>query len=288
MNKKVVILTGVSGSGKSVALRQLEDQGFDCIDNLPVPFVADVVHALSNDGVALLALVVDVRSRGDLISLPKTIHELKQEGIAVQVFFLDADNATVMQRYHETRRQHPLTNKLSTETEPASLEHCILHERQLLSPLRDIAYVMDTSGVSPVVLRRWVSELISDRSSQVVVTIQSFAFKEGVPNDADLVFDARCLPNPYYDVSLRPLTGKDEAVQTWFEQYPQVAAFVDDIEQFIQKWSSYYLNDTRSYLTVAVGCTGGQHRSVYVAQQLAHRLGDLDGRALRLQHRALR
>ncbi|AIL32121.1 RNase adapter RapZ [Basilea psittacipulmonis] len=273
MNKNfcVVILTGTSASGKSVALKRLEDQSFNCIDNIPVAYIEDVVEKSSQDSQPL-ALAVDIRSSGDLLRLPKIVEHIRQANIPLQIFFLDADDHTSIRRYSETRRKHPLA--LRYPEKKWSLIACIEQERQLLAPLRDLGYVIDTSDMRPSDLRRYISELVSFNASELLLTLESFAFKTGVPNDADLVFDVRCLPNPYYDPALAPLTGKDKAIEQWLSQYEEVESFINDIYQFLIKWLPVYLRDTRSYLNVAIGCTGGKHRSVYVVETLAKRLSN--------------
>jgi UPF0042 nucleotide-binding protein len=195
-------------------------------------------------------------------------------GTALHVIFLDADDNTLMQRYSESRRRHPLTDRLRHEGLDPSLQDCILRERELLAPLRNQEHVIDTSDLSPGQLRAWVRDLVQTDRPSVILTFESFAYKRGVPHDADLVFDVRCLPNPHYDAQLRPLTGRDAPVAAWLAQFGSVEAMIDDIAAFIRKWLPLYMQDTRNYLTVAIGCTGGQHRSVYVTEQLARRFAD--------------
>lgn len=271
---KIVLITGISGSGKSVALRFLEDVGYTCVDNLPVQFLHDFIASTREDGLERVAVAIDSRSRGELAGVPDLITSLRSIGTAFKVIFLDSNDHTLLQRYSESRRRHPLTDRLRQDGKSPSLQECIDTERELLAPLRDQEHVIDTSDLTPGQLRAWMRDLIQTDQAPVVLTFESFAYKRGVPNDADLVFDVRCLPNPHYDRTLRPLTGRDEPVATWLAQFGSVQAMIDDIAGFIRRWLPLYLQDTRNYLTIAIGCTGGQHRSVYVVEQLAKRFSD--------------
>ncbi len=271
---KIVLITGISGSGKSVALRLLEDSGYLCVDNLPVRFLHDFIATTREDGLERVAVAIDVRSPGELEDLPAVITGLRASGTEFRVVFLDANDHTLLQRYSESRRRHPLTDRLATGGKSPSLQECIDTERELLAPLREQEHVIDTSDLTPGQLRAWMRELVQADRSSVVLTFESFAYKRGVPGDADLVFDVRCLPNPHYDRELRPLTGRDDAVAKWLAQFGSVETMIDDIAGFIRRWLPLYMQDTRNYLTVAVGCTGGQHRSVYVTEQLARRFAD--------------
>lgn len=280
---RVVLITGISGSGKSVALRMLEDSGFTCVDNLPLSFLTEFVATAHDAGMERVAVAIDVRSPGQLAELPNVITALRAMGTQLSVVFLDASTETLTQRYSESRRRHPLTDRASRGGPPVSLAECIDMERELLAPLRDQEHVIDTSGLTPGQLRAWIRELIDADRSPLVLTFASFAFKRGVPNDADLVFDVRCLPNPYYDSNLRPLTGRDKPVADWLAGFEIVQRMVDDIDGFIRRWLPQYTLDTRNYLTVAIGCTGGQHRSVYVVEELARRFSEHD--PLLVRHR---
>jgi UPF0042 nucleotide-binding protein len=268
----VVLITGISGSGKSVALRLLEDTGYTCVDNLPVRFLSEFIQCAEVDSVTQrVAVAIDVRTPGELAELPNVIAQKRSSGINLRVIFLDASDHTLMQRYSESRRRHPLTDRLCPNGAPASLTECITLERELLAWLRDRAHVIDTSSLTPGQLRLWIRDLIQDECPALVLTFESFAYKHGVPCDADLVFDVRCLPNPHYDPALRPLTGCDAPVAEWLASCEEVDGMIGDIEQFVTKWLPRYTLDTRNYLTVGIGCTGGQHRSVYVVQKLAER-----------------
>ena len=271
---RVVLITGISGSGKSVALRMLEDASFTCVDNLPVRFLAEFIANSRDEGIERVAIAIDARSPGELAELPDVITALRAMGTSLRAVFLDADNETLVQRYSESRRRHPLTDRLQRGGKAPSLEDCIALERELLAPLRDQEHVIDTSDLTPGQLRAWMQDLIQADRPALVLTFESFAYKRGVPRDADLVFDVRCLPNPYYDRDLRPLTGRDALVAAWLAEYEIVGQMIDDIASYLHRWLPQYTLDTRNYLTVAIGCTGGQHRSVYVVEQLALRFAD--------------
>ncbi len=271
---RIVLITGISGSGKSVALRLLEDTGYTCVDNLPVRFLHEFIASTRESGLERVAVAIDVRSPGDLDELPDVITSLRAMGTAFRVIFLDANDHTLHQRYSESRRRHPLSDRLEKNGKSPSLQECIDTEREMLAPLREQEHVIDTSDLTPGQLRAWIRDLVQADRAPVILTFESFAYKRGVPGDADLVFDVRCLPNPHYDSALRPLTGKDEPVARWLAQFGSVETMIDDIAGFVRRWLPLYIQDTRSYLTVAVGCTGGKHRSVYVTEQLARRFAD--------------
>jgi len=278
---KIVLITGISGSGKTVALHGLEDAGYLCMDNLPVRFLPDTMLGAQEDSLDRVAVAIDARSPGDLAQLPDVMAGLRDAGHTLRVVFLDAADAILQQRYAESRRRHPLA--LRGQGSTSSLQECIQIERALLEPLRAAAHVIDTSHLTPGQLRTWVLELVQADRAPTLLTFESFAYRRGVPGDADLVFDVRCLPNPHYDRALRPLTGRDVAVAQWLAQCPDVEPMINDIATFIRRWLPHYLRDTRSYLTVGIGCTGGQHRSVYVVEQLAKRF--LDHPAVLVRHR---
>ena len=268
---RVVLITGISGSGKSVALRLLEDSGYTCVDNLPVRFLSEFIASVRDSMVKLVAVAIDARSPDEIDELPGVITALRAMGTSLRVVFLEADDETLIARYSESRRRHPLSDRIAAEGITASLEQCIAMERELLEELRNQEHVIDTSGLSPGQLRAWVRDLVQADRAPLLITFESFAFKKGVPRDADLMFDVRCLPNPHYDKDLRPLTGRDKPVADWLASFDECGQMIDDIETFIRKWLPHYTEDTRSYLTVAIGCTGGQHRSVYVVESLAKR-----------------
>ncbi|WP_348695062.1 RNase adapter RapZ [Duganella fentianensis] len=269
---RIVLLTGISGSGKSVALNVLEDTGFYCVDNLPPALLASLVDTLVQEGMEALAVAVDARSSASLASLPDDVTRLRAQGHDVKVMFLTANTHSLVARFSETRRSHPLSHELRPGQNPASrrtLIECILEERERLAPIEKLGHVVDTSELSANKLRAWVKDLVAIERAPIILFFESFAFKLGVPLDADFVFDVRALPNPYYDLTLRPLNGRDQPVIDFLNAQPSALELFKDIRDFIEKWLPSFKTDNRSYLTVAVGCTGGQHRSVYMAEQLA-------------------
>ncbi len=270
---KIVLVTGMSGSGKSVALNVLEDAGYFCIDNLPVAFLEEAARNLSAEGHRLLAVAVDARTSGSLNQLSQSLEGLRIEGHNLKVLFLNARDDTLIQRYSETRRRHPLSRQLMQQQQLSDdsvqgLAQCIELERELLSEIAPLGIPLDTSDLQPQALRRWVKEILDLETSKLTVLFQSFAFKDGIPLDADLVFDARCLPNPYYRAELKSLNGRDQPVIDFLRESSEVAEMITDITAYLQKWLPRHAEENRSYLTVAIGCTGGQHRSVYCVEQL--------------------
>jgi UPF0042 nucleotide-binding protein len=268
---RVILITGISGSGKSVGLNALEDAGYFCVDNLPPALLRALVATRINEGDLTLAVSVDARSAVSLSSLPADIQWLKEQGHDVKIIFLTAKTEALIPRFSETRRSHPLSHRIGSEnpTDRLTLIECIRQEREMLSAIEELGHVIDTSGLSANKLRTWIKDLIGSERTPLTLLFESFAFKFGVPLDADLVFDVRVLPNPYYDINLRPLTGFDTPVIEYLDAQPQAIELLKDIRSFIEKWLPAYKNDNRSYLTVAIGCTGGQHRSVYMAEHLA-------------------
>jgi UPF0042 nucleotide-binding protein len=264
---ELIIVTGLSGSGKSIALRVLEDSSYYCIDNLPATLLPQISHHLDATNQHKVAISIDSRSAA-LEALPNAIEILKSSGISVQVLFLESSVETLVKRFSETRRKHPLTDNNTT------LAESISHERELLAGIADLGHHIDTSNLSANRLRNYILDFISHPNSHqsvngLTLLFTSFGFKNGLPLDADFVFDVRSLPNPHYDQVLRPLTGKDSAVQTFLEKEPEVIEMLADIQHYIEKWLPSFDADNRSYLTVAIGCTGGQHRSVYFVEQLS-------------------
>jgi RNase adapter protein RapZ len=286
----IVIVTGISGSGKSVALAALEDLGFFCVDNLPAKLLPDLIAVQTDRGTARVAVAVDSRSGGDTAEVSAHIRNLSRMG-QVQVVFLTSNSPTLIARFSETRRRHPLNQRdamraLGVEdTRERSLSECIELERELMAPLAELGVVVDTSDLRSTQLRDWLRDVVQAQARRLLLTFETFAFKRGVPLDADLVFDVRCLPNPYYEPKLRTLTGQDAPVAAYLAQIPAVASMTQDIKTFLDKWLPEYERDGRSYLTVAIGCTGGQHRSVYIAEQLAQHFGH-ETQVL-IRHRAL-
>jgi UPF0042 nucleotide-binding protein len=263
---QINLITGISGSGKSVALRAFEDAGYDCVDNLPVSLLESLITTLEKENSERVAVAIDARRGESITELPSILESLSRHH-RVRVVFLNADTNTLVQRFSETRRRHPLSTNLK-QTQSATLIEAIDHERSLLEPLRTQAHSIDTSNLPAHALRSWIQDLLKDKPVGLTVIFESFGFKKGVPSEADLVFDVRCLPNPHYDKILRPLTGKDKPVQEFLEKIPEVVSMEGDIIQFIDKWLPHYIADGRSYLTVAIGCTGGQHRSVYLVNRI--------------------
>lgn len=263
---ELIIITGLSGSGKSIALRVLEDSGYYCIDNLPATLLPQISHHLDAANQHKVAISIDSRSAA-LEALPNAIEMLNSSGVLAQVLFLESTVETLVKRFSETRRKHPLSDANTT------LAESILRERELLAGLSDLGHHIDTSNLSANTLRQTIRELINIKANaddnNMVLLFTSFGFKNGIPLDADFVFDVRSLPNPHYDPILRPLTGKDALVQTFLQNQPNAGEMLGDIQQYIQKWLPSFVADNRSYLTVAIGCTGGQHRSVYFVEQLA-------------------
>lgn len=260
---QLFLISGLSGSGKSVALNVLEDSSYYCVDNLP----AELLHVLTNNlklaGVKKVAVSVDVRSGNSVLLLPQYIEKLKQQSVDVHVLFLDAKNETLVKRFSETRRLHPLSDGVKT------LPECVALERELLAEIASIGHHIDTSDLNANALRAWIKQFITLDRARLTLLFESFAFKNGLPLDADFVFDVRCLPNPHYDPVLRPFTGRDKPVIEFLDNTPLAQKMYTDIRDFVGNWLPSFVADNRSYLTVAIGCTGGQHRSVYFAEKLA-------------------
>jgi UPF0042 nucleotide-binding protein len=285
---RLVLITGMSGSGKSVALRLLEDVGYYCVDNLPPRFLAQLAAYLAESGQQKVAVSVDARSDPSLAALPEIIAGLHGAGHDLRVLFLTASTESLVHRYSETRRRHPLSSRLAAEpgAEP-TLTESIEAERELLAPLDKAGHVIDTSGLAPATLREWVRQFAGAEPATLTLAFESFAFKNGVPAAADLLFDVRNLPNPFYEPALRPLTGLEAPVAAFLAREPIVAQLIDDIDAFIEKWLPSYHADNRHYLTVAIGCTGGQHRSPYVVEQLATRFAARRRERVLARHRSL-
>jgi RNase adapter protein RapZ len=267
----LVLITGISGSGKSVALHALEDAGWFCVDNLPPELLRGfiAVESARDGGARRSAVAVDVRSAESLTHLPMLIDQLRREGVGVRPYFLDASTDALVRRFSETRRPHPLSADITGGAR--ALVDAIELERTLLADLRDRSTVIDTSQLRPSQLARWLRDAVGARGATLTVVFESFAFKHGVPLDADFVFDLRVLTNPHYERELRPLTGRDAPVKAFLQAQPEVGVMLQQIESFIGHWLDAFRDGQRAYLTVALGCTGGQHRSVYAAEQLAQR-----------------
>lgn len=278
---QLVLISGLSGSGKSIALNVLEDAGYYCVDNLPAPLLGELLEHLRQAGHARVAVAADMRGGASIAALPPQLRQLEAAGVAVRFVFLDARDEVLIQRFSETRRRHPLADGGST------LAEAIANEREALETLKSLGHRIDTSNIRPNALRAMIKDFIAVDADAGSLTLlfASFGFKFGLPLDADLVFDVRCLPNPHYDPELRPLTGRDPAVIAFLEGQPEVRKMFADIRRYLEEWLPAYVRDNRSYLTVALGCTGGQHRSVWFAENLAACFRD-KARVL-VRHRAL-
>ena len=276
----LILISGLSGSGKSVALHLLEDAGYYCVDNLPVIMLTVLVRMLKEEGIAKVAVAVDARSGDGIELLNDKLALLEKEGTQATFIFLHASPETLLKRYSESRRRHPLAAHGQT------LEEAIRAESELLEPISTLGHRIDTSNLKANALREWIRQFIeSTPGSGLTLMFESFGFKHGIPLDADFVFDVRCLPNPHYDNDLRVLTGKDQPVVDFLEAEEEVCRMRDDIARFVATWLPSFIRDNRNYLTVGIGCTGGQHRSVYIAEWLAREFAD-QARVL-VRHRTL-
>ncbi|MEZ5701151.1 MAG: RNase adapter RapZ [Burkholderiaceae bacterium] len=267
---ELVLITGMSGSGKSVALTALEDLGFYCVDNLPPELLASFVALEQSHRASRVAIAIDVRSASSLPGLPERLARVTTDhgqNIQLRTVFLDTATDILVRRFSETRRRHPLSLKQADDQHQA-LTDAIELERDLLAELREHALVIDTGLIRPAQLRSQIKDLLGTRHAPLTLVFESFAFKRGVPMDADFVFDVRMLPNPHYEPELKPLTGRDAPVAEFLARQPEVADMQQTITEFLQRWLPPMLRDHRSYVTVAIGCTGGQHRSVYLVEQL--------------------
>ena len=290
---QLILVTGLSGSGKSVALNVLEDAGYYCVDNLPAPLLPELVATLREAGRDKVAVAVDARTasitdsvRKGVTDLPQYLSNLTFYGVDVRVLFLDAKTETLIKRFSETRRRHPLDDGSAT------IPEYIQREREILSELQPLAHHIDTSDLRPNALRDWLKDFLKPARADLTLVFTSFGFKHGIPLDADLVFDVRALPNPHYDPVLRPLTGRDAPVIAFLDATPAAQELLTDIDAFVAKWLPSFARDNRHYLTVAIGCTGGQHRSVYFAEHLAQGFikrgtGTLDAEVL-VRHREIK
>ena len=259
----IVIISGLSGSGKSIALNVLEDAAYYCVDNLPPQLLQPLIEQLGTQGYEKIAVAIDIRGGAGISMLPKQLEAFWANGIDLRFLFLDAKTETLRTRFSETRRRHPLA------ADGLTLSDAIAMERQCLAPVAELGHHIDTSDLKPNALREWVRQFIaSDGDQMLTLSFESFGFKHGLPLDAELVFDVRCLPNPHYEPALRPLTGRDAAVVAFLEAEPEVIRMRDDIARFVETWLPAYIRDNRNYLTIGIGCTGGQHRSVYFAEWL--------------------
>lgn len=269
---ELVLITGMSGSGKSVALHALEDAGFYCVDNLPPELVMDFVALEQQYAAPRVAIAMDIRSASALPLVPEQLARLRASGFTVKALFLDASTETLVRRYSETRRKHPLSQTElghGAGTQRRALVEAIELERSMLEAIRSESHVIDSSMIRASQLQGYVKALIGATPAQLTLVFESFAFKRGVPSDADFVFDVRMLPNPHYESDLRAQTGRDAAVAEFLQAQPEAGQMRAQIVQFLAQWLPAMARDHRSYVTVAIGCTGGQHRSVYLVEQLA-------------------
>lgn len=258
---QVVLISGLSGSGKSIALNVLEDIGYYCIDNLPANLLEETIRFLAGHGYLQVAISVDARSGDSYQYLPALTQQLRQQ-VNLRLLFLESKTETLVRRFSETRRRHPLSDEKHVLAEAITLE------RDLLDPIAQLAHRLDTSDLSANTLRSWIKDIVAQEDARLTLVFVSFGFKQGIPLDADFVFDVRCLPNPHYDPLLRPQTGRDPDVINFLERIPEVGEMLSDIEHYVRKWLPCFISDNRAYLTVAIGCTGGQHRSVYLTERL--------------------
>jgi len=282
--QKLVLVTGLSGGGKSTALRALEDTACYCVDNLPAALLPEFARQIKAhpNRFSRVALGVDARSpEKDLEEIPKWLDKLSAAGLSYQLLFLTADEKSIIKRFSETRRRHPLTS------DQHALPQAIAHEKDLLDGLRQKAdWVIDTSDTNIHQLRRQVWKCIGGENDTMTVVLESFAFKHGVPQDVDFIFDARILPNPHWVDALREHTGLDQPVRDWLEQDEAVKGMLKDILDFLKTWLPEFQHSQRSYVTVGIGCTGGRHRSVYLVDRLASGL-TADFENLLIHHREM-
>jgi len=282
---RLVVVSGRSGSGKSTALHLLEDNGFYCIDNLPAGLLTELAKQASEAELSLPAVAISIDARNlasDLQRFPEILKQVRGAGVHCDVLFLAAADDVLIKRFSETRRKHPLTDG------ERSLAEAIAQELRILEPIIDLATLkIDTSHLNLYQLRDQIKQrLLSRQGSTPSVLIQSFGFKRGVPADADLVFDVRCLPNPYWRPDLRPYSGLDQPVREYLDSQPEAEEMYQDIRQFLKKWLPRYAAGERSYMTIAIGCTGGHHRSVYLTERLVKELGPSTPNLL-IRHRDL-
>jgi len=262
----IYIISGTSGAGKSVVIRALEDAGFNCIDNLPVNLLENLIQGLDPINNPLVAVAIDARQGDSIQNLPSIIAKLKNK-YELTVLFLDASTSTLVNRFSETRRRHPLSLETNNHSEYSLIESINL-ERELLSNINSIGHHIDTTNLSSNALRKWVKDLVQQKVHGLTLLFESFGYKHGIPQDVDLIFDMRCIPNPYYENTLRHQTGNDEAVKEFLNSHAEFKALKIDIYDFLSRWIPKYQIDGRSYLTIGIGCTGGQHRSVAMVNDL--------------------
>ena len=284
---KLVIVSGLSGSGKSVAINTLEDDDFYCIDNMPLGMLLNCIEHLTASSSIFyekIAIGVDARNASkDIVSFPDIVSAIKNRGIDLELVHLEANEETLIKRYSETRRKHPLTKDGLPLVEAIQMEKRILEDLVLLADLR-----IDTTSTNVRELRAIITEQVCKKtSSALTILLQSFGFKFGIPNDSDYVFDVRCLPNPYWEKSLRNLTGKDTEVINFLQSHDEVKQMIRSISEFIEKWLPLFAKENRSYLSVSIGCTGGHHRSVHITEFLAQHFENFNDTHISVRHRDL-
>jgi UPF0042 nucleotide-binding protein len=259
---QLVLVSGLSGSGKSIALHVLEDSGYYCVDNLPATLLLETIDFLSAAGHERVGVSIDARSAA-LPALPEHLARLKARGVDCRVLYLEATTPALLRRFSETRRRHPLAGEGLTVTE------AIEHERTLLANVAELGQRIDTSDLQPRVLQNWVRDVLGVGTESLTLLFESFTYRDGVPADADWVLDARMLPNPHYDPLLRPHTGRDDPVAQFLGKDESVQRWLADVRGLLARWLPEIVRENRSHVTVAIGCTGGRHRSVYLVEQLA-------------------
>lgn len=284
---KLAIISGLSGSGKSVAINTLEDADYYCIDNMPLSMLLTCIEHLTANPSSYYektAIGVDARNASkDIVSFPDIVTAIKNSGIDLELIHLEANEETLIQRFSETRRKHPLTKNGLPLVEAIHMEKHILEDLVLLADLR-----IDTTSTNVRQLRSIINERVCKKpSANLTILLQSFGFKYGVPKDSDYVFDVRCLPNPYWEKSLRELTGKDNEVIDFLQSHEEVTQMIDSIAIFIEKWLPFFIKENRSYLSVSIGCTGGHHRSVHVTEYLSSRFNHFKDTHVSVRHRDL-
>jgi UPF0042 nucleotide-binding protein len=263
---QLTLVSGLSGSGKSIALKVLEDAGYYCVDNLPAKLLAETVQLLGDAAHDRLAVSIDARSAA-VAELPATVEELRSRGVDCRVLYLEATTGALLRRFSETRRSHPLAGQTATLTE------AIERERTLLAGVAVLGHRIDTSELQPRVLQNWIRDVLALGSGSLALLIESFAYRDGLPLDADWVLDCRMLPNPHYDPQLRPYTGRDAPIIDFLGRNPAAQRWLDDARSLLSRWLPEVVRENRSYVTVAIGCTGGRHRSVYMVERLAAEFG---------------
>lgn len=266
---KVILISGLSGSGKSIALKSLEDLGYFCVDNLPMLMLPELVlQVQQRGGEEALAVSIDIRSVPSFDGWAELLEFLRAQGHKVAVLFTEAEDEILLKRFSETRRSHPLARRQST------LKEALNQERRLMNPVRESAFVLDTSRMSVQQLRQFVKHWLQIDTPGLSLVFQSFGFKYGLPSDVNFVFDVRSLANPYYDPALREFTGRDAEIKAFFADYKPIWRMIDDIGGFLTRWLPLMQEENRMYISVGIGCTGGQHRSVFVVEELARRFPD--------------